>query len=284
MVDGSLVAARLGSYLLLLVAAGLPLHALLDGRKRFGGRERAVLACIAAAALAASLWWALANVAAMAGLSPGELDRETFGAVLAATPLGSLLAARVLALLAFVVLLAVRPAPLLLAPLALAALATAAWAGHSGAGEGSAGLLLKASDVLHLAAAGLWIGALLAFLAVLALERQTALVVGSLANFARTGTGVVVVLFVTGIANGWLISAGQFPGGTWPALIALKAGLFLAMLGLAARNRWQLVPELAEGKPGSARRLYRSLLLETGCAIAIVAVVAVAGQLDPHGA
>jgi putative copper resistance protein D len=284
MTDGVLLAARFASYVLLLVATGMPSHALFDGRQRLSGRDRAVLASLAVGILAASVWWALANIAAMAGLAIGELDQPTVSAVLAATPLGALLAVRAAALLVFAGLLAFHPAPRLLAPAALASLATAAWAGHPGAGVGLAGIVLKAGDILHLAAAALWIGALMAFLTGIARERGATQVVESLSAFARTGTAVVIALSVTGILNAWLISDGQFPSGPWPALIGLKVALFLAMLGFAAQNRWRLVPQFAQGEPGSRGRLYRSLVLETACAIAIVAVVSVAGQLDPHGA
>ncbi|WP_324699918.1 CopD family protein [Novosphingobium sp. RL4] len=286
METGSLVAARLASYVLLLAAAGLPFHALIQRRARFGGGERAALMLLAAGALITSLWWALANVAAMAGLAIGDLDTATFTAVLQATPLGLLLTLRAAALTAFLVLLALRPAPLLLAPLALAALASAAWAGHAGAGEAPWGVLLRASDVLHLGAAALWLGALFAFLTAPMGRgrRKDTAVIAALSAFARTGTVIVAMLFLTGLANAWLIGgAGGLPSGWWPRLIALKFALFLAMLALAADNRWRLVPALERRTPGAARRLRLSLMLETACGLGIVGVVALAGQLDPHG-
>jgi putative copper resistance protein D len=287
-----LAAARFVSYALLLIAAGVPFHALIDRRSRFGARGRLALALLAMGAGAASLWWAMANVAAMAGMPLAELDRETFTAVIAATPLGPLLTVRAAALALFLAALALYPSPRLLAPCALAALASAAWAGHAGvgagAGEALSGDILRAGDVLHLAAAALWLGAMLAFLADMPSKRAKAGgeadVIRSLAAFARTGTVVVAVLFATGLVNSWLISGDSLPSGLWPRLIGLKLGLFLLMLGFAARNRWTLVPALEAGKPGAARRLTCSLTLEMACAVAIVLVVAVVGLLDPHGA
>ncbi|MCJ2180991.1 hypothetical protein [Novosphingobium album (ex Hu et al. 2023)] len=115
--------------------------------------------------MAASVWWVIANVAAMAGTPVVQLDTATLFAVLAATPLGILLTVRFGALICFVALLAARAPLLMLVPAAMVALASAAWAGHAGAGEGNAGVILQASDTLHLVAASLWLGALLSFLA-----------------------------------------------------------------------------------------------------------------------
>lgn len=284
MENGSLVAARFVSYALLLAAAGLPFHALIDHRSRFGRSERLLIAAVAAGAALASLWWCIANIAAMAGLPPTQLDRETFFAVLEATPLAALLKLRLAALGLMLLLLAARPKPVLLAPIGLLALASAAWAGHAGAGEGTAGMVLRVSDILHLGAAALWLGALLAFSAGFFHRRNEAAALRSLSDFARAGTILVAVLFASGLANAWLISGGTLTPSLWNGLIGLKIGLFAAMLGLAAQNRWRLVPAFAAGRPGAAARLRRSLHLETACGFAIVAVVAMAGQLAPQGA
>lgn len=281
--QGSLAAARIISYGLLLLAAGLPFHAVLDQRRRMSAGERGVLGALTVGAIASSLWWTLANIAAMAAMPLAELDQGTVMAVLGATPLGPLLAARLTLLTILGTLLVVGTRPVLLAIVALPALATVAWAGHAGAGEGISGSLLKASDILHLAAAALWLGALVTFVVTAGRPHAKSEVIRSLAGFARAGTLVVAILFATGVCNLWLVSAEQLPSGTWPLLIGLKFALFLAMLGFAARNRWLLVPELIAGTSGATRRLMLSLALETGCAITIISIVGIAGLLDPHG-
>ncbi|MEE4455010.1 CopD family protein [Novosphingobium resinovorum] len=284
MEQGSLAAARIASYGLLLLTAGLPFHALTERRPRLSACERAVLGAVTAGSLLASIWWALANVAAMAALSIGELDFDTVTIVLGSTPLGSLLTVRAALLVALGFLLLVRPQPLLLAIAALPALASAAWAGHASAGEGAPGHLLQASDILHLGAAALWLGALARLLTTTVFARNCdANVIRSLAGFARAGTVIVATLFVTGTASAWLVSGGQLPGGAWPVLIGFKFALFLAMLGFAAGNRWKLVPEMEDGVYGARCRLIVSLTLETACALGIVALVGFAGLLDPHG-
>lgn len=280
MADSDLFAARFVSYLLLLLTAGLPLHALFDRQPRPAAAMRMVLVTTAFAAMAASAWWGLANVAAMAGVAVGDLDRATVFAVLGATPLGMVLTVRAIALTLFIALLALRPAPGLLVPAVLTALGTVAWTGHSGA---DGGLLLRIGDLLHVGAAALWLGALFAFLGQLADRASQARVAHSLARFARTGTLLVAILLVTGCLDAALITGFTFPRGTWAALIALKATLFAAMLGFAAHNRWRLVPALEHGGTSAVLRLRRSVAMETCCALAIVAVVAIAGQLDPAG-
>ncbi|WP_395334780.1 CopD family protein [Novosphingobium sp. BL-8H] len=279
LIAAPVVAARCVSYALMLAVAGVPFHALIDRRARFAASARAMLAAMAAGALAASLWWAVADVAAMVDMPLAQLGRQTFAAVIGATPLATVLTVRTVALFLLFAAIAFRPSPRWLAPPALIALASAAWTGHAGAGSA----MLPMSDILHLGAAALWLGAMLAFLAAMFRKNAQDEVIRSLAAFARTGTIVVAVLFATGTANAWLISDGSLPSGPWPRLIAVKVALFLTMLGCAARNRWHLVPALAAGKPRAARRLSRSLMLETACAVTIVLVVAVAGQLDPHG-
>ncbi|KAK0338878.1 hypothetical protein LTR94_036782, partial [Friedmanniomyces endolithicus] len=51
---------------------------------------------------------------------------------------------------------------------AAAALATLAWNGHGAASEGSTGWLHLTADILHLLAAGLWVGALFGLLLLMA--------------------------------------------------------------------------------------------------------------------
>lgn len=85
--------------------------------------------------------------------------------------------------------------------------ASLAWSGHGAADDGRIGLLHLAADVVHLLAAGLWVGALAGFL--LLLQRvQTAEAASlhmahrALEGFAKTATITVAVIMVTGLING----------------------------------------------------------------------------------
>src|SRR3546814_13267050 len=52
------------------------------------------------------------------------------------------------------------------------AVATLVWSGHAGATEGAAGTLHRASDILHLIAEAVWIGAIGAFLMLISPQRS----------------------------------------------------------------------------------------------------------------
>lgn len=280
--DISLVAARFLAMTLLLVLAGIPFHLATQGKKVLARNVRVLIAALAASALVASIWWALDSVAAMASTPVSMLDRETVLDVLEATPLGSVLAVRIAALSCLIVLASLTARTLPIPFFALAALASSAWTGHSGAAQGGYGLFQRLLDVVHLGGASLWLGALLVFLASVLRQDDRASLARSLSAFAGTGTIVVGVLALTGAVNAVMIgSEGWSMASGWSQLLAVKVILFVAMLGLAAQNRWRLTPALAQGVPGAELRLVRSLALETTCAFAIVAIVAVLGMLDP---
>ncbi|MCB2046846.1 MAG: copper homeostasis membrane protein CopD [Novosphingobium sp.] len=280
--DLGLVAARFLSMALLMASVGVPFYLLTDGQVALDRRQRNALGFIALAAICASVWWACASVAAMAATPLFDLDRETLSAVLDATPLGPVLYVRLVAALCLIAILALWPRTLPAFLIAFVALASSAWTGHSGAAEGGLGLFQRLLDVFHLGAGSLWLGALLVFVSSVFRETDHNSLVERLSAFSRTGTIVVCVLAFTGAANTLLIADGDWsPSSGWTLLLAAKLALFAAMLGLAGINRWRLTPALARGETGAERHLLWSLCLESACAIAIVALVATLGMLDP---
>ncbi|AQV98778.1 copper resistance protein CopD [Cupriavidus necator] len=174
------------------------------------------------------------------------------------------------------------------------ALGTLAWGGHGAMHEGAMRYLHLASDVAHLLAAGAWVGALAAFL-LLSVSRaatngeDVALLSRTSDGFARVGTVIVATLILSGALNYWLIvgpALPEFAPMSYGGLLVAKLTLFVAMLGLAAANRFRLSPRLATavraGEPGMAvRALWRSLMLEAGAATLVLALVAVLGMLSP---
>ncbi|MCX7284780.1 MAG: copper homeostasis membrane protein CopD [Novosphingobium sp.] len=277
---GPLIAARAVAYIALLLVAGVPLQALTAGRQ-LSGHKRTAMALLALLAGAASIWWALESVAAMAGLTLAALDQPTAEAVLAATPLGAVMEWRLTALASVIVAAIVPLKALRLPVMALAgavALCSMALTGHAGASEGA---LLRWADGVHLLAAALWIGALAVFVADAARRKSDP---QALARFSRTGSVVVAMLVLTGVAN-TLAIAGFPPVLTsrWFGLLAIKIALLALMLALAASNRWRIVPALERGEAGAEARLRRSLLLELAAGLGVIAVVAMLGVLDPAG-
>jgi putative copper resistance protein D len=175
-------------------------------------------------------------------------------------------------------------------PSAGVALATLAWSGHAGGSEGASAALHLGSTVLHLWAAGVWLGAIAAFLLMAAAaigdQAERATLADSLARFHRTGTVVVLLLVASGIANGAMMLGG-IPTlasllSPWGQLMGLKLVAFAVMIGLAALNRFRLAPALA-GESISPAAVRRSLWLEFGLAILILGLVAWLGLLSPTG-
>lgn len=304
MTDWPLIAVRFALYADLGLAFGLPLFGLyaLRGAER---RSRALVpiallvVLLGGVGLVLSVFGFALLAASMGGTSIGTIDPAILTMLLSETAIGWAFAARMMGLLIVMLAgLAVARAPT--AALAMAAcggavsLATLAWTGHAAATEGSAGIVHMLADLLHLWAAGLWLGALFALVLMLARttsdpERLSAVHL-ALEGFSRTGTLAVGTLLVTGIVNSWvLVGVANIAGlanGLYGQLLLLKLLLFAAMLALAATNRFRLTPALdaaiADGRPGRAMVSLRlSLAVETGAAVAILALVGWLGTLSP---
>lgn len=160
-----------------------------------------------------------------------------------------------------------------------------AWTGHAGAGTGALGALHLVSDVLHLIAAGLWLGALPAFAALLIWSRSDpargALAADVTRRFSLMAIGCVLALLVSGIVNSAVLVG--WPAGllasSYGRVLALKVALFAAMLALATVNRYRLTPRLP-GR-GALGALAATTLAETGLGLGILLLVGVLGTLAP---
>ncbi len=152
-----------------------------------------------------------------------------------------------------------------------------------------------AADVLHLLAAGVWIGALAGLLLLLPRRRSGAdptQLHAALAGFSGVGSMAVAVLLLSGLVNSWFLIGPSrivdMPSSTYGLLLLAKLALFAAMLGLAALNRFRLTPALGGSlgtDPGGAvDALRRSLLLETGGGVLVLAVVSWMGAIAPLSA
>ena len=173
--------------------------------------------------------------------------------------------------------------------LALAAyfLGALAWTGHSGATPGPAGDLQLASDVLHLLAAGAWVGGLLPLVMVFAIARRTAdpsgarLAAIAACRFSLLGIVSVAALLASGIVNTWNL-VGSVPGlldTGYGRLLLLKMFLFTAMVCTAAVNRFRLLPRLAA--VDTIRQLQRNSIIEAVLGLIVIAVVGALGTNPP---
>ena len=238
--------------------------------------------------------------AAMAGAPPWPIDREAIGMLLTGSATGAAWETRMVALVvaSIIALIAAgRAAPLGTVALAAGiALATLAWTGHGAMDENATGWVHLVADILHLLAAGAWVGALLGLtlLVARAPSRVDAthlrLSHRALHGFGMVGTIVVGTIVVTGLVNGWLlVGAGNLlnlPSTRYGQLLLAKLAIFGAMLGLASLNRFRLTPAFersvaAADHRGALGTLRRSLAVEATCAITILALVAWLGTLEP---
>lgn len=240
---GAEIVIRLVQYFAVLMLFGLtalPLHA---GR----GLSRPAAPILAralpplglAATLAALAWLTLDMAGDLSGLRDVALGMAAGQAML--------VRALVLAALLIPALARRSWAALGLSGIAAASLA---FGGHAAGGEGALGLLRLGADMLHLLAAGVWLGALLAFVA-RAFEGLEAETVGALARFSGVGVASVAVLAATGLTNALWDSGGDFLAAlatAWGRLLMFKLALVGLMLALAALNRWRLVPALAKDR------------------------------------
>jgi copper resistance protein D len=171
--------------------------------------------------------------------------------------------------------------------LAACLIGSLAWAGHAGATPGVEGDIHLAADILHLVAAGAWLGGLLSLwmlfrLAVREPDQSFALIAQvATRRFSTLGLVAVGTLLATGAVNTWALvgSMSALLETDYGRLLLLKIALFLAMVAIASVNRFRLTPRLP-GKD-SMRRLAGNALAEIGLGLVIIAVVSVLGTLPP---
>jgi putative copper resistance protein D len=299
-VDAALVLARLVAFVSGALLFGAPLFALYSGvaparLKGLIGLAGLGIALAAGAAL-------VVQTGQMAGDPKAGFDPATLRDMVASSAFGASVLARIGAgAAALIAGLALRPGrSLWAASAALGALALGAlpWSGHGAADSGTAGVVHLGADIAHLLAAGVWLGALAAFLLLLVTPRPVAAAVSALHRalhgFSGMGSAVVAVIIATGLVNSWFLVGLDHLSGLWTTaygrLLCLKLLLFAAMLALAAANRFRLTPALgvalgseADAAPALAA-LRRSVAIETLVGFAVLAVVAWLGMQEPISA
>lgn len=174
---------------------------------------------------------------------------------------------------------------------ALLLLVSLGWVGHATEGEGAVRAAHVINQMVHLTAAGLWLGGLVPLGLLLARARRpdgsayAALACAALPHFSQIGYTAVALLALSGAVNSvFLVGSIEALFGTpYGRLLALKIALFLAMVGLALVNRFRLMPRLrdAAAAPAALRAIYGSVVTEQAIGIAILAVVATLGTWPP---
>ncbi|WP_027611505.1 copper homeostasis membrane protein CopD [Pseudomonas sp. URIL14HWK12:I6] len=277
---------RLALYVDLLLLFGVALFALYSVNAPL--RFRPLLRGLALIGALLSVAGVLLMTSAMSGETELAALWPHLQMMLLETDVGLAWALRMIAL---IVVLA-QPGKWLASMAGAVALTSLAWSGHGAMDEGSLRVWHFLSDILHLLAAGAWLGGMLA-LVLLARggvdEARIRLLAAAVKRFEWIGAAIVLTLSVSGVVNYLFIVRPRLDEvllGTYGMLLAIKVLLFAVMLVLAALNRFHLGPALERSlRDGqhviAAHALRRSVLLELGMALLIVALVAWLGTLSP---
>jgi putative copper resistance protein D len=245
-------------------------------------------------ALLSALTLQFAVTANMAGSAALALDPDTISAVLFDTSFGRVWCWHLL----FAVLLTgaclvplSRWRVIAIIALSLLLLISLGWVGHAAMDQGAAKLGHELNQMVHLLAAGLWLGGLVPLAWFLRRARHPScagwisLARDVLPRFSHMGYAAVALLAVTGAINSLLL-VGSFEaliGTPYGRLLGLKILLFSVMVVLALINRLRLLPRLCREPQPSApiTALARSVLFEQALGFAVLAVVSVLGTWPP---
>jgi copper transport protein len=154
------------------------------------------------------------------------------------------------------------------------------WASH----PDSHGTLALIADYIHLLAAALWVGGLLAIglalRAVSGADREAA-IRRSIIQFSRLAAPTVAVVALAGVylALRELPSLSALVTSGYGITLLIKATLAAGALALGGYHRRFVVPRLVSGAPVAAIR--RTLALEVGALMIVLALAAVLSQRAP---
>lgn len=301
MSEAPIIAARFGLFVVEGLQLGVPLFALyaLRAPERDLLPLRAWLIVLGLGAIALNMLGFAALVASMSGTSISAIDPGLAQVILLSSAVGWAFALRmvVTVLALFLAVVASVNRTIVLAGIAVLgsiALASLAWTGHGAATEGALAWPHLVADIVHLLAAGAWLGALVCLLYLVihpnASLADLAVAGRCLKDFGVVGSLIVALLIVTGLINGFAILGdepfGPVLGSSYLVLMAIKLALFVQMLALAAWHRFRLVPafERSTNPANMADALGRfrlSMASELLAAVAILALVAWLGTLEP---
>ncbi|MCO8313379.1 copper homeostasis membrane protein CopD [Pseudomonas mandelii] len=303
MSDSVSIALRFALYMDLMLLFGLALFGLysLKGQERESGAVlpfRSILAGTTVLGAVLSVASMLMMASAMSGESDFAELRPHIEMMVFETDVGLACVVRIVALVVagLAVMLCAPGFSLWVASFAGGiALASLAWSGHGAMDEGSRRYWHFVVDILHLLAAGAWVGALVAFalmakINALKTEARIRLLTRAVNRFEVIGAVIVVVVAVTGIVNYLFIVGPKLDEvflSTYGVLLFIKVVLFAGMLVLAALNRFHLGPflerSLRDGQyTVAANALRRSVMVELAAAVLIVGLVAWLGTLSPE--
>ena len=247
-------------------------------------------------ALLSALLWFWLEVANMNELSlKSALSMAAGGAVLFETRFGRIWQLRLgLIAAAFVTVAsglaqakARTPMVVILWMLSIALLASLAWISHAAAATTDP--FGVSGDMLHLCAAGLWIGGLVPLAIFLARTRASFSLGETIARvvrrFSTLSLWCVSVLVVSGISNSWLLvgSISALFETAYGRFLLVKLTLFAILIAVGACNRFLIRGKLLKDPsgPNVFSQLRRNAIYEVWLGSAVVVIVACLGVTPP---
>ena len=128
--------------------------------------------------------------------------------------------------------------------------------------------------IVHVLIVTFWFGALVPLY--LICVRETAVIAGQVTeDFSRIALWLVPGILIAGLLLGLVLirHLSEFCTGYGISLVAKFAG-FVALMGLAALNKWRLGPAISAGDERTLRSFRRSLELEYVLVSAVLSITA----------
>jgi len=152
--------------------------------------------------------------------------------------------------------------------------------GHTLTGEPSA--VARASTLVHVVFAGVWLGGVVVMANILARRWRAAVPLDASAmalRFSRVAAVSLVLVAVAGAALAWTIvdSPSDLVSGAWGRLLILKVSLVAIAAALGAYNHFKVIPQLdaVSDNVHASRLLRRVVAVEAGVLLAVAAGTAI---------
>jgi putative copper resistance protein D len=293
-VDELIVASRLVHFAAAALLFGAPLFRLAIAPEEPPGGRAAELAA-SVAALLSGLGWFAGVAANMAGSFADAVTPDILQAVTFDTRFGHLWIGRLIGLLAiFAIQLGSRPSRLRDGALVLLAAGFAAslvGVGHGMTGAGHGPVVARIhmiADMTHLLCAAAWIGGLFCLAPLLhrvVTGRATSEAARrALRRFSTLGYWAVALVLITGCVNALVMvpRPGSLTGSEYGRILLLKLAFVLLLVAIAIVNRVVLTPPIMAATDSTGvRPLWRSVMVEQGVGILVLASVAWLGTVHP---
>lgn len=148
------------------------------------------------------------------------------------------------------------------------------------------------ADAIHLLAGTVWLGGLLATIAVVRLRRrhdETGGAAEAIATFSGIAAIAASLVIAAGVVMSWIEvgSIEALTSTTYGQLLLAKISTIVVVLACAAWNRYHLLPHITDGtaddhaNPTQLRRLNRVMTLEVALIVAALALTSVLVNVTP---